>query len=637
MFDVTAVADALEAAIEDADQDVREQSKVGGAEQIAEADEINDETIAFARDGLERQEQIAQKQVDLLKEKNAAVVNLQQKIVAYNNVAEEINETATDYAAEASKFGIANGLDVDAITLANADAAGAFQVSVKLGAEKGSVAISVENGKAVVTGFATAEGAADLVEAKDDLAQAEAAAEAAQSDYDTALDKEQKQQAAFDALDGFDVDTYFDGDDAPTEAQADALAATLKDLIEKLEAAEVDAAGIKALLTTEGGFDGSKDKGAVTTAIAGVSVIVESVDDTDLNTKKADVVTKKEALAEAEKAGGDEAVVEEFNKLKGVDALKAQIEALHANIAKEEAAEKAIGVAALKALEEAGYKVFNDKDKVVAWSNVKVEEGKIVSAKDGKEFTVALEKDGKPDLAASIGADAALFDTGSIGAKDGELNAIEADLFAKLGAGQPPAIVSAAESSANAVTALDKAQKAIKAFDEAVEAYNTAKELQADLKQATDDVTAADKAVIEAEEAFADLGAVLIVAEEGVAKGAVFDEDDEEQLADLFVFSETLTKVEAFDGDDEFYFGQDKGYSFKQVDAAKNIKVSADASVFEIFAVQEGANTVLYVEKEAFAGNSSVAPATNTDLVKVELVGVNAEDLQFNDGFLTFA
>ncbi|WP_269901152.1 hypothetical protein [Paenalcaligenes faecalis] len=64
---------------------------------------------------------------------------------------------------------------------------------------------------------------------------------------------------------------------------------------------------------------------------------------------------------------------------------------------------------------------------------------------------------------------------------------------------------------------------------------------------------------------------------------------------------------------------------------------NADASAFEIFAVQEGADTVLYVEKEVFAGSSSVAAADNSDLVQVKLVGVNAEDLQFDGGFLTLA
>lgn len=633
VFDVAAVTDALEEAVGEADTEVRTTAK----SQIAKADEITEESVAFAREGLERDVTVAQKQVDILKEKDAAVVNLLQKIVAYNNVAEEINETATDYAAEAAKFEIANKLEDDAVALDNADDAKAFQVSVDLG-DAGTVLLNVVNGKVVVTGLTT-EGATDVAEAQGELADAQGElADAQDALIDAKADAAAAQKWVNDLSDA--------NGDALVIADADGAAA-LSVKLAAVTDAETKLFAVKTALATVEDEDYTTVNSAIVTAHTAKKTVVDSA---DVPTKETAVTTAKDkeaveqgkvtaaekVLADAQKAGASEEAVKAFNELKGVDALKVQIEALYGNIAKEAAAEKAIGAAALKALQDAGYQVFNGADKAVAWSNVKVEDGKIVSAKEGKTFTVQLaDKDGKPTGADLVGQE--LFKTGTINGK-GELGtAAGSDDFATLGNGQPESINDAATDSAAAVKALDDAQKAVKAFDDAVETYNALKALQAELTEATEAVAATDKAVADAEAAFEELGVVLVIAEEGVAKGDVFDEDNEDQLDDLFVFSETLTKVEAFDGNDEFYFGTDKDFTLEVVDSAKDIKDKADASAFEIFAVQEGANTVLYVEKEAFAGSSSVAAADNSDLVKITLTGVNVDSLQFEDGFLTLA
>lgn len=514
------VAEALKAKVGDLETAVRNASY----NDFADADDLTEESIAFAREGLERDLTIAQKQVDILKAKNPAVVNLQEKIAAYNSTAKAINETVTATKAEILKFQVNNGHWVSPENLADAD-----EFTVKVGPTDKAPVIEfvVVKGKLVMKTSA-------VVEAEKALAAAETA--------------------------------------------------------EAKEAAKV-------------------------------------------------------ALAEAQKDSAK--AIAEFNKLKGVDALVAQVNALYGNIAIEAAATKAIEAATLKALQDAGYKVF-DGEKAVAWSNVKFdEEGKLVLAKDdGKIFTVQkANKDGKPtgdDLINEPLFDKSGIQEGNlieegVGIEDGVNGTVTEDSAElKEGLGE---IKTNADASEEAVEALTGAKDDIKAFDKAVEAYNEAKALQDELTAATKDAEAAAKAVEAAEKAFEKLGVDLIKAEDGEAAGATYNEEDEDQLADLFVYGGKELKVSEFDGDDFFYFG-DKVAAFQvladDVDLTKG-KLGGDNNVLDMFAVQSGADTILYVETKAFAGSSENNANENSDFVKVTLTGVNAEDLQFEDGFLTFA
>ncbi|HHU94004.1 MAG TPA: hypothetical protein GXX62_02800 [Alcaligenaceae bacterium] len=194
-----------------------------------------------------------------------------------------------------------------------------------------------------------------------------------------------------------------------------------------------------------------------------------------------------------------------------------------------------------------------------------------------------------------------------------------------------------AATETTALSELADAKQALVDFNEAVDAWKELASLQEQLKGEADAVEAAEKAVAEAEKAFAESDVQLVKAEDGEATGQMYDADDADQLADLFVFQGSLKEVSDFDGNDKFYFGEAKdgtAYNFKVLGADESIKGNVgDVNAFDIFAVQDGVNTTLYVEQKAFAGNGS----TEADLVVIELTGVNAADLNFADGFLTLA
>lgn len=612
--------------------------------------EINEQSVALVKDAQASALATAQKQVDLLKAQNASVVTLQEKIAAYNTAAEEINASVIDYTAEAAKFGLANELGANAANLANADDAKAFQVSVTLA--KGDVAqLTVVDGKLVVTGVSAeavtgvAEKQTELTTAEEGLDTAKTALEAAQTQLGIAEAEAAAAQKWVDELSENEVVLTLDSPEG-----VEALLAKLEDVTEDESELFAVKGALDAIDTGAPEYDAVN--AAILTArdaklnevaaadVEGKTTAVTTAED-DVTTAEEAVTAAKTALEKALTEGASDEAVEEFNKLKGVDAFKAQVEAIYGNIAKEAAAEKAIANATIAALKDAGYKVYGADNKVVAWSKVKIVDGQVVAAVEGDDtvYTLrALDKAGKPiDGKGDVALKVDLFETGSIDADTGNVVKESAKLNQT---NLPKAIVDAAKDSKDAVEAVTEITKAMKAFDEALAKYNEAAELQKELDAATKAVEAADKAVVDAEKAFADLDINLVKAEDGVASGETYNEDDAEQFADLFVFSTALKTVNDFDGDDLFYFG-DAAVALvvaDKADLAAGKQLGGQDNVLEIFAVQNGANTDLYVEKVAFAGNSSnEVNADNKDFVKIELVGVNAEDLQFDGGFLTFA
>lgn len=165
---------------------------------------------------------------------------------------------------------------------------------------------------------------------------------------------------------------------------------------------------------------------------------------------------------------------------------------------------------------------------------------------------------------------------------------------------------------------LNDAKLAEAEFKAAVEKYN---EVKAFSLQNKEDV----KAINAATDALEDLGFVVAVDNVGT-------EGD-----DLFVYEADADSTQiAYDfgveGTDVFFFGLD--YTFVALDGKDaGTERVGDKDVLEIFAQQEGANVVLYVETETFGGNQE----GNDDLVKVEIIGVNLDDLAFEGGFLQFA
>ena len=360
-----------------------------------------------------------------------------------------------------------------------------------------------------------------------------------------------------------------------------------------------------------------------------------------INNAGSDVFTDKDALAA-------------FNALKGVDALVASMEAVYGNIAKQESAANAVDSATLNALKKAGYKVYEENTsaanpaKPASWNDVEIKNGEVISKSGTVYYLAALDKDGDElTFGASdtpygqIKADASTgAATELVGLSGLNATAVAMDTDAAITSGNSDYIDFIADKSDDAVKALQAAKDDVKAFNKAVDEYNEAVDAQSELKDAAADVTAAAEAVAEAEEAFGDLGYNLVTAEDGLAFGEVHDENAEDQDADLFVYGGSKLTVENFDGNDKLYFG-DKAANLIDITKAQAEsaagKLGGDANVLDIFAYQDGANTILFVESEAIAGNASGAAADNPDLVEVTLTGVNLADLSFEDGFLAFA
>jgi len=126
----------------------------------------------------------------------------------------------------------------------------------------------------------------------------------------------------------------------------------------------------------------------------------------------------------------------------------------------------------------------------------------------------------------------------------------------------------------------------------------------------------------EAQAAVADLGVNLVTSAASMNATA---EDD------LFIVNgDAGINLFGLNGVDRLFVGTDyvKG-------TGDLTKFEGDASVLEVFFVQNGADTDVVIETKAFASNSSTAG--NADLVTITLTGTNAADLSFENGFVVTA
>ncbi len=90
-------------------------------------------------------------------------------------------------------------------------------------------------------------------------------------------------------------------------------------------------------------------------------------------------------------------------------------------------------------------------------------------------------------------------------------------------------------------------------------------------------------------------------------------------------------------GDDQLFIGT--GYQFggatsETVTTQAALLAGGSTSTLEVFFEQSGSNTIVHIETKAFA-NGAATPAD--DLVSIELTGVTAADLVFENGFVSFA
>jgi len=173
----------------------------------------------------------------------------------------------------------------------------------------------------------------------------------------------------------------------------------------------------------------------------------------------------------------------------------------------------------------------------------------------------------------------------------------------------------------NAQALLD-AEADVAAFDEAVAAYEELSALQNEYDDLND-------AVDEAEEAFADMDVNFV---EYADNAASTGEND------LFIFDEDEGNVVfqagfGNEGEDQIFIGD----SFTRVDVAADETLNTDdlgdSGVLEVFFAQAGPDAVLSFEGKAFAGNAE----TGFDGVTLTLTGVNIDDLQLENGYISMA
>lgn len=175
---------------------------------------------------------------------------------------------------------------------------------------------------------------------------------------------------------------------------------------------------------------------------------------------------------------------------------------------------------------------------------------------------------------------------------------------------------------------LINAQTAVENFDEAVADYQELTDLQSqvgNLETAKSDASDA-------------------IEEQGVNLVDYADNADATDGDDLFVFDADAGNVSlgTADADTEFGFaGEDQLYigdSYTAVEVGSDEALDSDAlgdsGVLEVFFSDDGAgNTTLSFENEAFAGSAS----NTSDLTQVTLTGVNADDLQLDNGYIAVA
>lgn len=236
---------------------------------------------------------------------------------------------------------------------------------------------------------------------------------------------------------------------------------------------------------------------------------------------------------------------------------------------------------------------------------------------DANDLLAAFTADYKAQVALNVATANQDNSEIALGAFDGYVAANDKDnvLATDTGLGLAQAIASETQSVADA-------QKDIEALDNALASLDKALALSSEYKALDEKVTAAEKAVTDA-------GFALEVLD-AATEAATGDSD-----VFLFGASTVNTTVSSFglQGEDRIFFGE----GFSLVELADDQAVSQNvgsSSALEIFMQQDGANTVLWVEKQAFAGSSTTSVS---DLVQITLTGVAAEDISFDNGYLTVA
>lgn len=258
---------------------------------------------------------------------------------------------------------------------------------------------------------------------------------------------------------------------------------------------------------------------------------------------------------------------------------------------------------------------------------IKLENGRLVVTTEGQsaEGIDALLAAAQADYQAKLAVDAGKtnFEARLVSAYNGEVDTDIAVADLAVGnyyseANNEVTLASDFTSNASDSAALLAARGVEAELNEAISDYQAVATVAADLATLQSDVE-------DAADAIEELGYELAEVTAGASAGTDAD--------DLFVYGETELDVSGFglEGNDLLFIGE--GFSEVRVDAGDDAVSDrlGSSSELEVFFQQDGNNALIYVEEEAFGGN-----ATNpNDLTKITLAGVNIEDLQFENGYVS--
>ncbi|WP_172124344.1 DUF4214 domain-containing protein [Devosia sp. 919] len=343
-----------------------------------------------------------------------------------------------------------------------------------------------------------------------------------------------------------------------------------------------------------------------------------------------DLADGSDNVLAAELAGAKAAQSAVEADIAAVDGLAEAIVAYEAAVAAEaEAAAAAALAATTQTGEEGRFGALNTGALVVATDGTATYDATalIISTNGTLELAAGVTEATNPGVTALLSA---------VSAAQAAAKA-EANAEALVASTQAEAVALDADTDSDGVS--DLYEQLVAARAEVVAAQSEVDqraELRADLAEAqdlADQLDAIDAAIADAQATFGptglnfDLEVVDSAVEAATAGNDLF-------LANNLDANDVIT-IAGFgaDGDDLIYFGQ--GFKFVELnDEVVGRDGVGGLGVLEIFLQQQGADTVLYIEEQTFNGSDLDGSFNGATIT---LTGVSAEDVSFNNGYLTIA
>lgn len=181
------------------------------------------------------------------------------------------------------------------------------------------------------------------------------------------------------------------------------------------------------------------------------------------------------------------------------------------------------------------------------------------------------------------------------------------------------------------------ARQELKDFDQSVQDYQQLVDAQQQLQNAQAHWQAQQEQWLDSASHLVGTGYDVVLPDDALAQGQL-PMVAPEANADLFIYSGQALEVQHFNAQDSFYFGAlvDQFHVLPAGTVLDVKPLGGAIDQLDMFALQQGADTILVVETVSFA-DQSANPVTphNADFIFLQLQGVNAHQLHFADGWLT--